>query len=159
MIKKLSSLIGLWIGNGTANFPTIEKTEYIEELEFKFIGDDESIMFEQRTWFNVNGVKGNPLHWESGYIIAYPDDTFELFNSQNSKRVEVMKSILVNIEEAKLHLAFESKYFGNDERMVKTTREFFADESSLHFIMKMATQMTPEFQQHLESNLKRVELG
>lgn len=156
MIEKLSLLIGKWEGKGNVKFPTIESTEYIEELEFKFIGDDESIKFEQRTWINVNGVKGNPLHWESGFIIAYPDDTFELFNAQNSKRVEVMKSIFINIEESKLHLTFESKYFGNDERMVKTMRDFCVDENSLHFIMKMATQNTPEFQQHLESKLKKV---
>ena len=155
MIKRLSALIGLWKGNGVANFPTIEKTEYIEELEFKFIGDDESIMFEQKTWFNIDGNKGAPLHWESGYIIAYPDDTFELFNAQNSKRVEVMKSTFVQINESNLQLTFESKYFGNDERMVKTARKFTVEENSLHFEMKMATQKTPEFQEHLESVLKR----
>ncbi len=155
MIKKLSQLIGTWKGNGIANFPTIEKTAYTEELEFKFIGDDESIMFEQRTWFNVDGKKGAPLHWESGFIIAYPDDTFELFNAQNSKRVEVMKSIDVKINETNLHITFESKYFGNDERMVKTTRDFIVDGNSLSYMMKMATQKKPEFQKHLESVLKR----
>ncbi|MEO8210654.1 MAG: FABP family protein, partial [bacterium] len=127
MIEKLSLLIGAWKGKGKSNYPTIETTEYIEELEFRFIGDDESILFEQKTWFNINGVKGNPLHWESGFIIAYPDDTFELFNAQNSKRVEVMKSSFIKIEETKLQLSFESKYFGNDERMVKTSRDFFVD--------------------------------
>lgn len=155
MIEKLLLLLGTWKGNGIANFPTIEKTEYIEELEFKFIGDDESIMFEQRTWFNVDGKKGAPLHWESGFIIAYPDETFELFNAQNSKRVEVMKSTVVQITETNLQISFESKYFGNDERMVKTTRDFMIDGNSLRFIMKMATQNTPEFQKHLESFLVR----
>lgn len=155
MLEKLSLLIGIWKGNGVANFPTIEKTDYIEELEFKFIGDDESVMFVQRTWFNIEGTKGAPLHWESGFIIAYPDDTFELFNAQNSKRVEVMKSSIVINVDAKLHLSFESKYFGNDERMVKTSRDFIVDGNSLHFMMKMATQKTAEFQKHLESVLKR----
>jgi THAP4-like, heme-binding beta-barrel domain len=156
MIRKLSGLVGLWIGKGTANFPTIEKTEYFEELEFKFIGDDESILFEQRTWYDMNDEKGNPLHWESGFIISYPDDSFELLNSQNSKRVEVMRNNIIEIEETKLHLSFESKYFANDERMVRTMREFFVDEKTLHFKMKMATQKTPEFQLHLESWLSMV---
>jgi hypothetical protein len=154
MIDKLSLLIGFWSGKGTANFPTIEKTEYLEELEFKFIGDDESIMFEQRTWKIQDSEKGTPLHWESGFIIGYPDDTFELLDAQNSKRVEVMKSTVVNIEKTKLQISFESKYFGNDDRMVKTTRDYFVDEESLRFVMKMGTQKT-EYQQHLEAVLVR----
>jgi hypothetical protein len=49
----------------------------------------------------------------------------ELLNAQNSKRVEVMKSTEVIFGENKLQLSFASKYFGNDERMVRTTRDFF----------------------------------
>ncbi len=154
MIDKLSLLIGVWKGKGTANYPTIEKTGYIEEHEFHFTGDDETIMFTQRTWFFVNGEKGAPLHVESGFIIAYPDGSFELLDAQNSKRVEVMKSTVVNIEKTKLQLSFESKYFGNDERMVKTTRDYFVDDNSLRFVMKMRTQKT-EYQQHLEAVLVR----
>ncbi len=154
-VKKLSLLIGTWKGNGTADFPTIEKTKYLEELEFKFIGDDETMSFEQKTWKIKDGDKSEPLHWESGYIISYPDDSFELFNAQNSKRVEVMKSSSINTDGNKLQLIFESKYFGNDERMVKTSREFNVDENTLHFTMKMQTQNTSEFQKHLESNLKK----
>ena len=155
MIERLGLLIGKWKGKGTANFPTIERTEYIEELEFKFIGDDESIFFEQRTWVLMNGEKGNPLHWESGYIIAYPDDTFELFNAQNSKRVEVMNSNIISIEDQKLYISFESKYFGNDERMVRTERRYFVNGNSLKYEMHMATQKTPEFQHHLGAELER----
>jgi len=153
-IKNLRLLIGTWEGRG-ANFPTIELTEFIEELEFKFIGDDESILFEQRTWFLVNGEKGSPLHWESGFIIAFPDGTFEMFNAQNSKRVEVMKSINFTTEEHKLLLTFESKHFANDERMFRTVRNFYVEGNKLIYEMSMATQNTPQFQTHLRGELQR----
>ena len=97
------------------------------------------------------------MHWESGYIIAYEDGSFELFNAQNSKRVEVLKSKILNIEKNKIHISFESKYFGNDERMVKAVRDFYAENNSLRYFMKMETKNTPEFQQHLECNLQRIQ--
>ena len=67
-----------------------------------------------------------------------------------------MKSKILNIEKNKIHISFESKYFGNGERMVKTTRDFYADDNSLRYIMKMETKNTPEFQQHLECTLQRI---
>lgn len=154
-ITKLSLLIGKWNGYGTASFPTIEKTDFIEELEFSYIGDDESILFQQRTWFVTNGSKGAPLHWECGYIVAYPDDTFEMFNAQNSKRVEVMKSINFMVDENKLLITFESKHFANEERMVRTVRNFFTEGNRLVWEMSMATRMTPEFQSHLRGDLQK----
>lgn len=148
---------GLWKGKGVANFPTIEKTEYMEELEFKFIGDEETMMFEQRTWKIENGEKAASLHWESGYIILNSTGTFDLFNAQNSKRVEVLTSTQFISQENKLALSFESKCFGNDERMVRTARNYIIENDSLHFIMKMATKMTPAFQVHLESKLFKIQ--
>ena len=159
MLEKFSILIGKWKGKGTACFPTIETTDFIEESEFLLTGDGESIIFNQQTWHFDNFAKdnkGNVLHFESGFIIAYPDGSLELLNAQNSKRVEVMKSTEVIFGENKLQLSFASKYFGNDERMVRTTRDFFISENSLSYIMKMETKNTPEFQLHLESNLIRI---
>lgn len=156
MLNKLSSLEGIWRGSGTAQFPTIETTDYIEELEFRFTGDDESMKFEQRSWHITNNSKGKPLHIESGFIIARADNTFELLNAQNSNRVEVLKCIKLKIEDSITELTFESKYFGNDDRMIKTLREYFVNENIMNFKMCMATGNIPEFQEHLRSVLLKV---
>ena len=155
MIKRLYSLEGIWKGSGTARFPTIETIEYFEELEFRFTGDDESMRFEQRSWHIINNQKGKPLHFESGFIIAGSDGSFELLNAQNSSRVEVLKCIDLKIENFKTELTFESKYFGNDERMIKTQREYFINGNKLSFRMCMATNNTPQFQEHLRSVLEK----
>jgi len=149
-------LEGIWKGCGTAHFPTIETTEYLEELEFKFTGDDETMKYDQRTWCNVNNEKRKPLHFESGFIIAGADDTFELLNAQNSNRVEVMKCVRLKIGNSKTELTFESKYFGNDDRMVKTQREYIVNGNSMTFRMSMSTGNTPEFQNHLSSTMEKV---
>ncbi len=158
MIDKLKFIIGVWKGKGLAQFPTIGKTEYIEEIEFKFIGDDESIAFEQKSWRVEFGKQAAPLHWESGYIIDAGDGVFELFNAQNSRRVEVMTCKELCINEDAASILFESKFFANDEKMVRTTREFVIKDDSLHYSMKMSTRNTPEFQEHLNSRLNRVEV-
>lgn len=153
MINKLYSLEGIWKGSGTARFPTIQTAEYFEELEFRYTRDDESIRFEQRSWHKEENQKGKPLHFESGFIIAGSDGTFELLNAQNSNRVEVLKCIDLKIENSGTELIFESKYFGNDERMVRTQREYFINGNKLTFRMCMATSGTPQFQEHLRSVL------
>lgn len=155
-IDKLSFLIGLWQGKGVAKFPTIETTEYLEELEFQPVGDEESIQFAQRTWYVENGAKGKPLHWEAGYIIAYENESFELLNAQSSKRVEVLKCEGLQFDNDNKLLHFDSKHFANDERMVKTTRDYNIQDSILKYEMNMATQKTPEFQVHLKAELKKI---
>jgi len=57
LINKLSAIIGKWIDKSTAKFPAIKTTEYFKEIKFKFIGDDETIFFEQKTWYNINVEK------------------------------------------------------------------------------------------------------
>jgi len=154
MIEKLSAFEGIWEGKGVAAFPTIVRTEYLEELKFGFFGDEESILFEQKTWLIENEKKGKPLHWESGFITAYADGTFELFNAQNSKRVEILKCEAMEVSDNVINLKLVSKYFGNDDRMVRTERNYIVNGNSLKYEMKMATQNTPEFQIHLAAELK-----
>lgn len=144
------------MGRGIANFPTIEKTNYIEELEFSFIGDNETIMFDQRTWRIKDNEKSDPLHWEAGYIISNEEGNFDLLNAQNSRRVEIMTSKNVIADGNNLSILFESKYFGNDERMKMTSREFIIQNNSLLFLMKMSTTKIPELHLHLESKLIRL---
>lgn len=135
-----------------ADFPTIEKTRYIEESKFTII-DEETMMFDQRSWRILNDKKGPILHVESGYIISVSEDGFELFNAQNSKRVEVMTSSELKQDSKGMSITFGSKWFGNDERMIRTTREFTVENDTLHFKMCMATKAVPEFQVHLDSVL------
>ncbi len=154
-INSLSPLIGLWHGRGTAKFPTIETTEYIEELSFERMGDEDKLFFIQKTWYSKDGKKGNALHWESGYIKLTEENLFELSNSQDNGRVEVLTGNIVETSD-KFHISFVSKLFGNDPRMVKSSRDFYVHGSTLKYTQSMSTQKTTEFQLHLEADLKKV---
>lgn len=156
-IQRLSMLIGKWKGRGLAVFPTITRSEYIEELRFEFIETDPAIFYEQRTW-HINGEeKGAPLHWESGYILYKENGDYELLNSQNSGRTEVLKGKIAIFSGDTFHLALESKSFSNDPRMIRTTRDIYVDGNELKYFQNMATQKTPEFQHHLEAALIKAE--
>lgn len=152
-IEKLSSLIGTWKGRGLAVYPTIASTEYFEELRFEFVESELAIFFDQRTWYVKGDEKGAPLHWECGYIICKEEGNYQLINAQNNGRTETLNGIASMFSGNTFHLALESKSFSNDERMVRSTRDFYVDGDALKYYMNMATKNTPQFQHHLEATL------
>ncbi len=151
--KKLHFLLGTWKGNGKGKFTTITSFEYREVLTFSIDGLNDLIHYEQKTWLTHNET---PSHWESGFIkpVENEENYFEISNSQDSGRVEVLKGELASSGE--LHnLHFKMKLIQNDPRMVNSERIFTINQNELSYVMKMTTKNTPEHQQHLASLLKR----
>lgn len=156
-IEKLSPLLGKWNGTGSAFFPTIHRTDYSEELEFSRIEKNHVIAYSQQTWYMVNLLEGAiPLHWESGYIKVLDDGSYQLSNSQDNGRVEVLIGNIMEDSSEIFHIRFESKHIGNDERMIRTSRDFIITGNILNYVLKMATKKTPEFQDHLKAELIKV---
>ena len=155
-IEKLNFLLGIWKGSGIADFPTINKTPYIEELSFVKSDDKSVIFYELKTWVLENGEKGEPLSWQTGFITVNKKDCkYELSNAQNNGRVEVLSgSLEVNGNE--IHLSFESKAFGNDERLIKTTRDFYVEGNKMKYTMFLAIKASPQLSKHLEAELRKV---
>ena len=154
-IAKLNFLIGTWKGSGAADFPTINKTPYLEELKFIFGEDDPVIFYELRSWVSENGQKGEPLSWQAGFITVNDNGDYELSNAQKTGRVEVLSG---KLEEngGSFHLIFESKIFGNDDRLIKTCRDFYITGNVMKYTMFLATKTVPQLQKHLEAELKKV---
>jgi hypothetical protein len=155
LIKKLAPLLGLWKGEGTAQFPTITTCPYREELRFESNGDEPVIHFEQKTWVQATGA---PLHWESGFIKPNDAGELEILNAQNSGRVEILRGRIAAEDQSvsMLALSFESVAFGNDARMIYSTRTFLCNGDNLRYLVMMATVKTPQLQQHLSATLTRV---
>ena len=146
MIEKLNFLLGTWKGEGHAAYPTIESTDYLEELTFEPL-DNTTITFLQKTWRKKDN---SVLHWESGFLIAQEDGTFTFLNAQNSNRTEVMICTLESPEK----LICDLKEIGNDDRPIKTRRDFFMEENSLCYKKFLQTKNQP-FQLHLEAKLQK----
>lgn len=154
LMKRLAPLLGVWKGEGVAEFPTITTCPYREELRFESNGEEPLLHFEQKTWVKATGAA---LHWECGFIKPNEAGALEILNAQNSGRVEVLRGGLVENPNANvLTLYFESVVFGNDARMLRSSRAFYWEGDTLRYVVAMATKNTPELQQHLEAILQRV---
>jgi len=147
MIEKLEFLLGKWKGEGHADYPTINSADYTEELTFESCGEENKIEFAQRTLYKNDN---RHLHREYGFILEKEKDVFTFINAQNNGRTEVLKGKL----EAPFKLVLESTHFGNDERPVKTRREYFLENEILKYKLFLQTHNQP-FQLHLEAKLNR----
>ena len=147
MIEQLEFLLGKWIGEGHAAYPTIKSTDYTEELIFESCGEENKIEFNQKTLYKN---ENRHLHREFGFILEKEKGVFTFINAQNNGRTEVLKGVL----ESPTRLVLESTHFGNDERPVKTRREYIIEENNLCYKVFMQTQNQP-FQLHLEAKLEK----
>lgn len=155
LMKMLAPLLGLWKGEGVAQFPTITTCPYREELRFEGNGEEPLLFFEQKTWVLATGAA---LHWESGFIKPNEEGALEILNAQNSGRVEVLRGGLTPEQNPNvLALLFESVFFGNDARMVRSSRVFHCEGDTLRYEVAIATVKTPQFQRHLTATLKRAQ--
>lgn len=153
-ITALSFLVGKWEGEGTAIFPTINKTKYFDEIEYELNEEAGFISYLQKTWYNVNGGKGKSLHTESGFI-KISDNKCELINAQGNGRTEVMEALFASAGNYK-RIYFVSKVFSNDPRMVKSRRDIIVKDDTLTYELKMATNNVSDIQTHLFSTLKKI---
>jgi hypothetical protein len=150
----LSKLIGTWQGEGMAIYPTIDSTRYREVLAFREFDGKPIIQIEQKTWRIHNDGSESLLHWEAGFIREL-EGGYEWINAQSNGRTEVLKGT-IQIVGDNLELNFGSAGFMNDPRMVQSGRTVIVNGNSLTYKLSMATQMTAEYQMHLEATLTRV---
>jgi len=156
ILSDIINLIGNWSGSGVALIPGASNTPYKDSLIFEFDSSKNLIFYIHRTKYDLPGKENDTLHIESGFIKQTDEGTIELSNSQNDGRVEVMVLEYCETENESLKLKFISKLFGNDPRMLRTTREFIVTENTLTYEMKMATQMNNSLNTHLKAVLKRI---
>ncbi len=149
-IERLAGLIGTWRGEGTARFPTIEGADYREELRFEWNRSEPLLHFEQKTWWKQD----EPLHWESGFVLADDTGAYTLVNSQNNGRVEVLTGALDDAG-GRLELRLASAHFGNDPRMRASTRRFVLEGDALRYEVAMTTTRVESLTPHLQARLTR----
>ncbi len=156
ILSDIFGLIGNWLGSGIALIPGAANTPYKDSLIFEFDSSKNLIFYIQRTKYDQPGRENDTLHLESGFIKQTDEGTIELSNSQNNGRVEVMVLEYCETENESLKLKFISKLFGNDPRMLKSTRELIVTENTLTYEMKMATKMNNSLNTHLKAVLKKI---
>jgi hypothetical protein len=84
-LTPLGFLVGLWSGEGTGGYPTIEPFSYGEEIRISHVGKP-YLAYTQRTW-SLDDER--PLHSETGYWRCFPGGRVELVLVQPTGLVEV----------------------------------------------------------------------
>jgi hypothetical protein len=157
-LEKLSPLIGEWIGEGRAVYPTIEMSHYRERLTFeKREGKIDYLIYEQATdLFDEGGQFIRKSHWEAGLVRPLPDGTVELACVQAGGRLEVLHGEFVESDPGSVTLRFDSKHIANDERMKSSSRQWTVDGSNFNYVQEMATTKVNAPTVHLEASLERI---
>jgi len=154
-IPGLHLLVGEWRGRGVADFPTIDRVDYAEDLRFEWDADREVLFYEQRAVLS----DGTPSHRESGFLRVIPGGQVELWNVQDNGRTEVLRGSSSWDESAREFLVdLRGVEFGNDPRMLESRRLMTTSSERLTYDMSMATTTTPvaDHLPHLRSELTRV---
>ena len=147
----LIHLVGTWSGTGRAEYPTITPVDFREELVFEHNTKDPALHYVQRTW----RVSGEPLFWESGFLIDKGGGIFELVSAQKSGRVEVLRGPAARSGDAALVLALRSIHIVNDGRMITSQRVFRITTAVIEYEHGMSTQTHPAMARHVRSRLER----
>lgn len=150
-VQSLEFLLGVWRGEGTGHYPTIDDFSYSETLTFEAPPGKPFFRYEQKTV----GPAG-PMHTEVGYLRPVGEGRMEFVIAQPTGQTELLEGDIIAEGDA---LTFE---FGpsavrntSTAKHVNVTRRiyvFSADRATLstRFDMGAVGQVA---QQHLESTL------
>jgi THAP4-like, heme-binding beta-barrel domain len=155
---ELAFIDGVWEGTGHAEYPTITSLDYSEKLIFAINNKDDIIHYEQQTWIKSPDERnGEPIFWESGFIIYKGNELFELVNTQKSGRVEILRGTAKMLEKEKIKLELESVSILNDTQMIRSGRVLNFSKDTLQYQLKMSTEKNPSYKTHLTAQLVKRE--
>jgi hypothetical protein len=155
MFLKIKTLFaGKWSGYGFARFPTINDTDYTEELDFSTDNYKDVLFFQQKAWYKNNTSKnGHTVFWDTGFIIL-KEDKILLHSVQVGGRIERLELI----ESTDQSFTFNSSSILNDPLSIRSQRVFTVNEDDLHYELNMATH-SAVFQNHLKADLKKIKIN
>ncbi len=151
-VAAFAPLLGMWRGDGTGDFPTIEPFAYREELEFEHVGDT-FLLYRQESWGATDDA---PLHFERGFLrpgagagdvelcLAHPIGVTEIAHGRlDGGTMEVAAEGAAVVRSAT----------GLEVRALRRRYELDGDE--LRYTLEMATDAVP-LTHHLTARLRRV---
>ena len=103
-LAALSWLIGLWVGVGTGQYPTIDDFRFGQEVSFSTDGRP-FLSYVSRSWLlDDDGNRVKPLAAESGFLRPGPGNTVELQLSHSTGYAEIWygKVEITGIEQARI---------------------------------------------------------
>lgn len=150
-IRRVEHLIGVWAGDGSGHYPTIEDFSFAETVTFSAIPGKPFLRYEQKT----KGPKG-PMHTELGFLRPVGGDDVEFVLAQPTGHTELLTGTItadgLEFDGSEVVSSPTAKHV----EMTRRTYTLIDGGSALRCEFFMAAVGQP-MQQHLESTLRRQE--
>ncbi|XP_076750151.1 peroxynitrite isomerase THAP4 isoform X1 [Xylocopa sonorina] len=151
VVKPLAWLRGTWRTKspGAGKFPTIKPFAYCEEVIFSSIGQP-MLNYSARSW---NADTKKPMHYEVGFLKVVPNTKkVHLLLSHNFGVTTIEEGVfedkLVKLKTTHVARPTESQ---TQSRVIELQRNFELVGDCLQHTLYMATETTPELQEHLRA--------
>lgn len=149
LLQPFTGLVGMWEGEGSGAYPTIEPFAYREEVRFEDVAGKPLLRYSSVTWALDDG---RPLHAESGFLRAQPEGAVELVLAHGFGITEISTGSMVN---GLLHLTSDVLVSSPSAKEVSTlVRRYEVHPASLRYEIGMAAAGQP-LQEHLVATLER----
>lgn len=153
-VAVLAPLLGIWAGQGSGEYPTIEPFGYLEEVSFGHVGKP-FLIYVQRT---KAADDGRPLHAETGYLRVPSAGRIELVLAHPTGVAEIAEGTL-SVVGALIEMDLVATTIGRTASAKDVTalgRSVRVDGDELTYTLQMGAVGQP-LQHHLTAILHRKE--
>jgi THAP4-like, heme-binding beta-barrel domain len=155
LLAPLRFLIGRWEGAGVVGYPTIESSNFGQEISFSHNGKP-YLYYVSRSWaLEQDGTIGRPLAMETGFWRPQEDGVLEVVLAHSSGITEIY---LGEVTGTKIEMATDAVVRTASAKDVTAGRRLYGLIGlDLGYAYDMAAMGYP-LQSHLSAQLKRVSL-
>ena len=151
-VAVLAPLLGMWVGDGVGEYPTIASFGYREEVVFSHVGKP-FLAYRQRT---QAADDGRPLHAETGFLRTPAPGRIEVMLAHPTGITEIGEG-KIQARGADLVIELASTAIGlttSAKRVTALTRSIRVTGDELSYRLQMAAVGLP-LQHHLAATLRR----
>lgn len=153
LVENMRPILGTWRGSGEGSFPSLSASfRYTEELCFEALHVTKPVIsYSHRT---AHADTGAPMHRESGFMKVLPDGKFIWTVAQATGMAEIADG---SWDGTVGTLCTTSTQIAGADKVTNVSRHYTFKQSSLNYVISMATKQVSQLTNHLTAALDRID--